>query len=147
MKTRDRGRAERGLETVTSSSPTMKTLADTRDIFLAECETRKLGERTILNYRGTLKRLLLWMGEDKPVTTVDFESLTSFRQQLKRGTGESLTARGSIKVLKILRLFCGFCVDRGWLTSNPAKKLEPPKYDGTITRPFGCRSTAKTSTC
>jgi len=157
MKTRDWGRAkvELGQESKQEVpfAPVVKpkTISEAIATFISDCEARKLSRLSIAEYRTALLYLARFLGEEDPknparftidirssfpVGAIVLEHLSDFRIQLRGKKGKELTARGAEKVLKILRLFCAFCVTRKWLPENFAKLLKPAKVDLKCTQPF-----------
>ncbi len=69
-------------------------------------------------------RLLAAFCEARSIDTmaeVTVEAIDRFRATRKIGP---VTAT---KELQTLRQFCAFCVERGWLTDNVAKRVKPPR--------------------
>jgi integrase/recombinase XerD len=132
VKTRDWARAARRIEQWEREPQKVSAVVGLKRAvaaYLADCETRKLKESTIDSYRNTLEQLR----DSAPgvgIDSVDVDFLGQFR------SGRKLEASTSVKELEILRAFCTFCVDRGWLPKNPAKKLKRPKETAPPTMPY-----------
>ena len=79
---------------------------------------------TLRKYRRLMRQFSEWCEKEGYLVLekVSVEALDSFRSS--RGHIGALT---SIKELQVLRSFFSFCLDRGWCTENPAKKIAAPK--------------------
>lgn len=101
--------------------------------FLDDAKARHLGWQTIKKYRHLLeKRFLPWC-ESKGFTLlkqVDVDQLRIFRSTWEDG------ALYASKNVERLRAFFRFCHQAGWIPTNPALAVKPPKVHGRPTLPF-----------
>ena len=98
-------------------------LEDAVNAFLSDARARGLRESSIYKLKLLTTRLKEF-GESKGYTYIsdfDIERTSVFR--------ETWTNRGTAarKKLEALRTFFRFCVDRKWVTDNPAKALKMPR--------------------
>jgi site-specific recombinase XerD len=109
------------------------SIADAVAKFLDDAKARHLGWQTIKKYRHLLeKRLLPWC-ESKGFTflkEIDVDQLRIFRGTWKDG------ALYASKNVERLRAFFRFCHQAGWIPTNPALAVKPPKVHGRPTLPF-----------
>jgi integrase/recombinase XerD len=100
--------------------------------FLADAKARGLREPSIYKYKLLLTRLQAF-AKDKGlvfISNFDLDMTAKFRETW---TNKGTSAR---KKLERLRTFFTFCHDRGWISSNPAKKLKMPKNEEPPVEPF-----------
>lgn len=101
--------------------------------FLEDAEARHLGWQTVKKYRHLLeKRLLSWCASKgfSYLKQIDVNQLRIFR-----GTWDDGALYAS-KNVERLRAFFRFCHQAGWITTNPALAVKPPKVHGRPTLPF-----------
>jgi integrase len=101
--------------------------------FLADAKERGLRDTTLYKYRLLLRRLQTFSKARgfQLVTDLKLEILREFRAAWPH---HNTAAR---KRIEELRTFFGFCLDSGWITTNPAKALKPPPHVGAPVEPFG----------
>jgi len=108
--------------------------------FVANLEAQKLRVSTIRKYRLLLAKQLI---EFTVINHLNLlcqlrpETLDDFRDGWKDG------ALSSSKKLERLRAFFRFCLQRGWLTQNPASHLRGPKISPRPTLPYSNEEVAK----
>ena len=107
-------------------------LEDAVNAFLSDARARGLRESSIYKLKLLTTRLKEF-GESKGYTYIsdfDIERTSVFR--------ETWTNRGTAarKKLEALRTFFRFCVDRKWVTDNPAKALKMPRNTEPPVEPF-----------
>src|SRR5271167_567748 len=102
-----------------------KTITETTEAFIRDAEARDLREPSIYKYRLLFKQLNQFAANKglRYITECDVENLRGFRESW---TNENIGAR---KKLENLRTFFRFVHESGWLPSNPAKLIKPPKTD------------------
>ena len=92
------------------------------DIFLLDCEARRLTDSTIRTYRFRLGSFLSWCESQSLQNTQDVEPM-HIRLYLvsmnKRELGD-YTQRGAGIALKT---FFKFCITEGWITQSPAANV------------------------
>ncbi len=109
------------------------TVADACAAFLHDARARQLSEPTLYKYGLVLGRLQVFSHERglRLVSEITTEVLREFRATwLYRNSA----AR---KRIEELRTFLSFCLDSGWIMSNPAKNLKPPPCTEAPVEPFG----------
>ena len=108
------------------------TIEAATDAFLRDAQARELRESSIYKYRLLFKQLKAF-ADDKGIRFIsecDVETLRRFRESW---LNKNYSAR---KKLESLRTFFRFVHDSGWLTTNPAAVIKPPKVDDPPTLPF-----------
>jgi integrase len=115
------------------SEPKGHAVADACAKFLAEARARGLDESTLYKYALNLGRLQVFTQERgiRLVSEMNVEMLREFRA---KWPARNTAAR---KRIEELRTFLSFCVDSGWISSNPAKILKPPPCTEGPVEPFG----------
>ena len=101
------------------------------ELYLADCGNRNLAASSIRNYRSHLSPLEEYFAGAQ-VRTLTTENIANFRTAHPSGTAAASTRLGLI----VLRTFLRFCLDRKWITENPAVKMKLPKPDQTTTLPY-----------
>lgn len=101
--------------------------------FLADARARGLRETTLYKFRLLLGRLEVFARDRSihVISEITLEALREFRATLPH---RNTAARRRIEEL---RSFFGFCLDAGWVSSNPAKGLKPPPCTEAPIEPFG----------
>lgn len=97
--------------------------------YLDDGRARKLQPSTIISYAKTLEHLAAFF-PGKQVGQIKLDGLTQFR------AARVISAASATKEIQTLRSFFQFCLDREWITKNPARRLKPPKTDRLPTMPF-----------
>ncbi len=100
-----------------------KPVGEAVKAFLEHCESEGLADSTIRKYRNALGRLRAFC-EAKGVDSV--RELTTEQVDVFR-SGRGLKQITSAKELEILRLFCGFRVERKWANENVARRIKSPR--------------------
>ena len=100
--------------------------------FISDLGHRGLQDSTIRKFRTLLSTsLLAFTGTTaNNIDELDLPTLRAFRQTWK---DEPLSAS---RKLQRLRMFFKFCVESGWIESNPAKSIVTPKWKHRPTLPF-----------
>jgi integrase/recombinase XerD len=134
--TRDWQRAQqlaREMEATGQSPGSKALLVETAcDNFIEDAKARGLRDGSLYKYKLLLEQLKVFSKASGIVflSAFDVDTTSKFRQGWKnKGTA----AR---KKLEALRTFFRFCHDRGWVESNPAKKLGMPKDEEPPVEPF-----------
>ena len=122
-------RLERGEDADLVATAPAHTVATAVKDYIADAKRRKLQASTVRSYEATFKPLLEKF--DKlalPDLTID--RLRTYYQARK------IKPRTERKEVEHLRAFGAFCIDRGWIAINPAKKLKPPLAEDVATMPL-----------
>jgi hypothetical protein len=101
--------------------------------YLADVEARQLAPESIKKLRHTTEKLLLGYCTAKGLCylkQLDLDRVREFRATWKYSP---IAAR---KRLENLRAFFRFCVQSGWMPSNPAALVKPPRVVPSPTLPF-----------
>ena len=106
-----------------------RTVASAIRAYLAEAELRNLKASSIRSHRNTLTQLEDFTGA-LPIAQLSVERIDAFRQR------REMKPRTQRKEIEYLRAFCAFCVTRGWLATNPAKQVKPPRVEAIATLPY-----------
>jgi integrase/recombinase XerD len=109
------------------------------EAYLEDCRSRNLTQNTLTSYQKTLEHFGVFC-LSKGVPSIEECSLITFSEfRASRGVAPS-TGR---KELETIRAFSAFCVERGWMEQNYAKKLKPPKQEAPPTMPYTQREVEK----
>jgi integrase/recombinase XerD len=108
------------------------TIEAATDSFLRDAEARGLREPSIYKYRLLFKQLKAFAEKEgiRFLSECDVETLRRFRESW---INKNYSAR---KKLEALRTFYRFAHESGWLTTNPATLIKPPKVDDPPTLPY-----------
>jgi site-specific recombinase XerD len=135
LRTTDGTRAEKIMQMIEAgrdpiylqSTPTdARTFSAAATSFLDACRGRNVADSTVELYGRTLN----WIDGSVALEVIDAPFLDAHRA--KRPIGP----RSWRKELQILRIFFAWCLDRKWITENPAKRLRMPHVDDLVTQPF-----------
>jgi site-specific recombinase XerD len=99
------------------------------DLFLKDCEARKLGPAQLGKYL-LLTRELKGFFPERLVSSISIEDASAYRESW------DMSPVSSGKKLERLRGFLRFCMERGWIQDNPARLLKAPKVKQKPTMPF-----------
>ena len=102
-------------------------------LYFEDATARHLAETTLRKRRELLEGKLLTFCKAKGLTVLkqlDVHALRAFRNSWP------YSALSAVKRLEYLRGFLRFCQDSGWIASNPAMVLKPPKVTQRPTLPF-----------
>jgi integrase/recombinase XerD len=104
--------------------------------FLKDCESRSVGSAQTAKYNLTFDELKK-MFKGRKIGSITADDLAKFRDGW---SGSNSTKRSK---LGRLRAFFRFSMERGWVASNPAKVLKPPKEDRRQVQPFSAAEIEK----
>lgn len=107
------------------------SLREASEKYLRDAATR-LKPSTVDLYKRGQKHLLAWC-DGKKVLTVPDLGIEKLREYRETWTCKPVTAARRIDRLK---MFFGFCVDSGWVKTNPAKLLKAPEVPTVGKAPF-----------
>lgn len=109
------------------------TISEAVAKYFEDAKARHLAATTVRKRRELLEGKLLPFCREKGfnlLKQLKVEPLRQFRN------GWPYSALSAVKRLEYLRSFLRFCQDSGWLDSNPAMALKPPKVSSRPTLPF-----------
>lgn len=135
LKTKNWERAQklvREMEAEGKSPEKRATITESTDSFIRDAEARGLRESSLYKYRLLFKQLQAF-ADDKGLRFLaefDVDTLRKFRESW---TNKNFSAR---KKLEAMRTFFKFAHASGWITSNAALQIRPPKTDDAPTLPF-----------
>lgn len=134
QKAQDRVREWEAENQMTQRSDQMelKTLIAAWDAFITDGKARGLREPSLRKY-GYFRKQMERFADDcglRHLAEFDVDNLTMFRASWK---SQNLSA---LKKLELLRTFFRFCLDREWISDNPARKIRNPKVTERSTLPF-----------
>ena len=104
----------------------MPTFLERFEVFLSGHQ-----RKTIVDYMAVLRNFEAWALAKTNQEQLNGELLTSPRLEayLKELAKQGRTPRTQQKVLAILKLFCRWAADEGWLKGNPASQIESPAVE------------------
>lgn len=135
LKTRNWDEAQRKilkLETEGKDSGRQVTITDATEGFVKDAKARGLRPPSIYKYELLFKQLKAF-GEARGLRYISECDLDTLRQFRGTWTNKNYSAR---KKLEALRTFFRFAQDSGWVKTNPAKLIKPPKVDDPPTMPY-----------
>ena len=108
------------------------TLEQARLRFIEDATARGLRPPSIYKYNLVLKQLQEFADSKGLITltSLDVNVLRAFRASW---VNKNLSAA---KKLEHLKAFFRFCHDSGWIATNPARSIKPPKIDSPPVLPF-----------
>jgi len=113
--------------------PEVPTVAEAMRKFFEDAAARNLRAATLQKYRNVLdKRFLQWC-ESKGLRSLKHLTPDELRRFRAGWPDAPLSAA---KNLERLRTFFRFCHESGWIKTNPALAVKPPKVDPNPTLPF-----------
>ena len=108
------------------------TIEEATSAFVRDAEARGLRPPSVYKYKLLFKQLTAF-ADDKGLRYIvecDVEVLRAFRESW---VNKNFSAR---KKLEAMRTFFRFVHESGWLPTNPAKIIKPPKVDDPPTLPY-----------
>ncbi len=122
--------AENAIDQTTDSGPV--TIKEARESFVVDAEARNLREGTVRKYRLLFRQLQGFADAQgiRYLKELDTGALRKFRASWH---DHNLSA---LKKLERLRCFFRFACENGWVSANPAKKLQRPMVSQRPTMPF-----------
>jgi len=99
------------------------------DRFLEDAAARNLAPASLLKYRQVVNAIKHDFGE-RTVRSITVDELRTIRQ------GWTVSGTTVVKRIEFLRAFFRFCMDSGWIQTNPAKAIKMPKVHRKPTLPF-----------
>jgi integrase/recombinase XerD len=117
---------------VIQDGPIQPTIAAAVGSYLNDCEARHIAPETVRSYRSTLMMFAQWCKERK-LTSIQALTLVTFSDYR---AARQVTAKTQYKEIVHLRMWCNFCIDRGWMQTNHARKLKCSKQRGPLTMPY-----------
>ncbi|MGB2663607.1 MAG: hypothetical protein WAK48_06375, partial [Candidatus Acidiferrum sp.] len=135
MKTRNWDTAQKlaqDLEASGKPESAAKTIEEATDLFIRDAEARGLRAPSVYKYKLLFQRLRTFATENglRYITECDIETLRAFRDSWPN---KNFSAR---KKLEALKTFFRFVHESGWLPTNPARVIKPPKVDDPPTLPY-----------
>jgi integrase len=120
------------LEAAGKPESAAKTIEEATDLFIRDAEARGLRTPSVYKYKLLFKQLKAFATEKglRYITECDIETLRAFRESWPN---KNFSAR---KKLEALKTFFRFVHESGWLPTNPAKVIKPPKVDDPPTLPY-----------
>jgi hypothetical protein len=113
--------------------PKRVTVEESIKKFFKDARFRNLSPATLYKYTILLERQLTAYCRLHQIVYID--QLDTERVRDFRATWNESAISG-LKKLERVRAFCRFCHDSGWMKSNPAVSVKPPKIDIPPTEPF-----------
>jgi integrase/recombinase XerD len=112
--------------------PGLKTIQEATVGFISDAEARGLRTASIYKYKLLFKQLNAFGDKEglRYISECDVEIMRRFRESW---SNKNYSAR---KKLEALRTFFRFVQTSGWMGSNPAAQIKPPKVDDVPTLPF-----------
>jgi integrase len=109
-----------------------KIIKDATDSFIRDAEARGLRPASIYKYELLFKQLNAFALAKglRVVTEFDIETLRTFRETWPNKN------YAATKKLEAMKTFFRYAHESGWIESNPAKGIKPPKVTGPPTMPF-----------
>ena len=116
----------------TEGEQSSKTIQEATDSFIRDAEARGLRTPSVYKYKLIFKQLHKFATDKglRLLTQCDIETLRLFRESWPN---KNFSAR---KKLEALRTFFKFVHNSGWLPTNPATLIKPPKVNDPPTLPY-----------
>jgi len=109
-------------------------LAAAVENFLQETARLNLAEATRAKYTPTLNRLSEWCAaQHEPITFLAQLDVATLRRWIQTRVGEPTTRHNQHQ--RVITFFF-FCIEQGWVTENPAKKIKKVTAEQDETLPF-----------
>lgn len=102
------------------------TLTDAYDLFMLDCQARRLTPATLRFYEGKLSVFFQWLGE-RGITHIDDITANLLRQFLASIAERGLTDTYQHDLGRAIRAWLNYCVRDELLTKSPFAKVRLPK--------------------
>jgi site-specific recombinase XerD len=126
------------LELTTGTDKKECSVVDAAKEFLADCERRELKESGIKKYRELLDQLKLYCA-GRAITTIRALDLAAVKKFVEGWQESSLV---QYKKIERSRTFFRYCLEAGWMESNPAMSIKKPKIMNKPVQPFTAEQVA-----
>jgi hypothetical protein len=104
------------------------------EAFLQESARLNRAEATRAKYTLTLNRLSEWCAaQDTPITLLSQLDIATLRRWIQTWDGAATTRHNQHQ--RVITFFF-FCIEQGWITENPAKKIKKVTPEQDETQPF-----------
>lgn len=115
-----------------NEKPTPPTVKEACDKFVVDAQARNLREPTLYKYRLLFRQFQDFASANRLpfITDFDIDWVRRFRASWKN---KNIAAR---KKLEAFRAFFRFVHESGWINTNPAVHLKPPRITEPPTAPF-----------
>jgi integrase/recombinase XerD len=125
---------QRQLEAKSQGHKSQVDIAVAIEQFLQEIARLNRAEATRAKYRLTLSRLFNWCAaQEVPVTFLSQLDVATLRRWIHSWHGAPTTRHNQHQ--RVITFFF-FCVEQGWMTENPAKKIKKVSPEQDETLPF-----------
>jgi site-specific recombinase XerD len=125
---------QRQLEAKAQGHRSQLEIAVAVEHFLEEIGRLNRAEATRAKYKLTLNRLVSWCaGQDLPITFLSQLDVATLRRWISSWHGAPTTRHNQHQ--RVITFFF-FCVEQGWVTENPAKRIKKVSPEQDETLPF-----------
>lgn len=107
------------------------TLESAIDFYLADAHARRLSANTINDYQRTFKKLIKFVGKDKPITDITTNDMRLFLADFPH-----LKPKSICNMHAGLSALWAFWVREELVEAHIMKKIDPPKLDVVEIQPF-----------
>lgn len=101
-------------------------ITDALDLFLLDCQSRRLTKSTVSFYKDKVGRFAHWLA-DNGVTTLDSITAVMIKRYLVSLQDRGLTDHSQHDYARAVRTFLNYCVRDDLLTESPFKRVKMPK--------------------
>ena len=119
--------------TIGETKPDVPTIREAVEKFFADAAARKLSASTIQKQKNVLEKRLLHRTEKNGLRLLKGLDVDAVRRFRATWPDAPITA---VRNLERLRNFFSFCRGSGWISTNPATVVRPPKVKPSPTLPF-----------
>jgi len=105
-------------------------LMDLLEMYLTDCQVRKLAPRTVAGYRKMLRPMLLWLGDNEQVETVGDLVPRHYKMYLLHKEKNGASPQYINDILRVIRTFSRYLYDEGYtsrLLTDKIKNVRQPK--------------------
>ncbi len=111
------------------------TFRNAYDLFMLDCEARRLTTDTLRYYEDRLTAFIRWT-ETQSVQRVHELTPHHIKAYMIQMQRRNLAGYTLLAAYRAIRRFNNFFIEEGWIAENPMRKLKPPQVDREVRRVF-----------
>lgn len=112
------------------------TLQDAVDVFLLDYKARRLTASTIEYYKAYLATAFVSWCKEHSISHLHEVTANRIRTYLATVQDKGVAGYTVLNSARTVRAFLNFCVNEGWLTETPMKRVSMPKIDKPLPQAF-----------
>jgi integrase/recombinase XerD len=129
---------------ITSDLPILTSFQEAKEIFILNCKTKNLSNKTVSWYEEKLKYFSDYLYQNYPeieLNSITPDIIKSFIFHLQRKEhakikGKLLSSYTIGGVVRVIKIFFKFLTEEGYIQVNPCERIDIPKVQKKIIKPL-----------